>query len=124
MVQNTYRVPYSGFPHEENTPLEVWFARNRRYRGFSPRAVQATGETDSLLEQWDSNRRSPLAKVRVIGEEKRPEVIAWSRKDVVFSPGGQWFESRFLQALSPLRTSFSGGKRGKFRGDDMGRSRR
>ena len=31
---------------------------------------------------------------------------------------------RFPPALSPLRTSFSGGKRGKIRGDDKGRSRR
>src|SRR6266478_594632 len=31
---------------------------------------------------------------------------------------------RLPPALSPLRTSFSGGKRGEIRGDDKGRSRR
>jgi hypothetical protein len=89
MVQNTYRVPYSGFPHEETRRSRFGSPETGVIGAFRREPVQATGETDSLLEQWDSNRRSPLAKVRVIfGEEKRPEVIAWSRKDVVFSPGG------------------------------------
>jgi hypothetical protein len=37
---------------------------------------------------------------------------------------GPMVRIRFPPALSPLRTSFSGGKRGKVRGDDKGRSRR
>src|SRR5437016_7251364 len=39
-------------------------------------------------------------------------------------PEGPAVRISFPPALSPLRTSFSGGKRGKVRGDDKGRSRR
>ena len=44
--------------------------------------------------------------------------------DIDLLQGGPVVRIRLPPALSPLRTSFSGGKRGKVRGDDKGRSRR
>src|SRR5438309_8529133 len=45
-------------------------------------------------------------------------------RDQLVHREGPTVRIRFPPALSPLRTSFSGGKRGKVRGDDKGRCRR
>jgi uncharacterized protein DUF1499 len=46
------------------------------------------------------------------------------RRSQATNEGGPRVRIRLPPAVSPLRTSFSGGKRGKVRGDDKGRSRR
>src|SRR5215469_5726643 len=60
----------------------------------------------------------------VSGSAFRAAVSDWQRPEEPFAGAEPMVRIRFPQALNPLRTSFSGGKRGKVRGDDKGRSRR
>src|SRR5437868_6750525 len=54
----------------------------------------------------------------------RPGSDRWNLASTTFPDARPMVRIRFPPALSPLRTSFSGGKRGKVRGDDKGRCRR
>src|ERR1700730_8199973 len=50
----------------------------------------------------------------------RPGSDRWNLASTTFPDAGPMVRIRLPPALSPLRTSFSGGKRGKVRGDDKG----
>src|SRR6267142_5723066 len=75
-----------------------------------------TGSTTGRSSCWTGRRAFSKAAVA------RAHVGKRSLEKRCPSDGGPRVRIHLPPALSPLRTSFSGGKRGKVRGDDKGRS--
>jgi len=85
--------------------------------------VQVSSQWTRRWREMDSNHRYRIRNNPFWLPPFGPAIRLPQQKPAL-SCRGPMVRIRLPPALSPLRTSFSGGKRGKVRGDDKGRSRR
>ena len=124
-----------GLVHAEHQVIDLP-VDGLHYRGLGCGSRGVRFATDSLLEGTGFEPSVPLLQKALLGVANRDvgtisgtKGQVRDREDRLGGPpmavpfaAGPMVRIRFPPALSPLRTSFSGGKRSKVRGDDKGKA--